>query len=397
MEKEEFKKYSKEFIQDDRIEFLLKKEIDPVLLRSKASLIGDNDHDLLMGIKNQLSLMIASIKRLQKEKSFGTILPEQIEIRQNKINLDALLFIDQLAEVDGFFKVINNKETQSTDNKDESPKSTKKPISQKQLVSNLKQLELIGTHRFSQNPLIGIFSIPPENENIEGWSGTSLLQLIEETDRIEKLAPSGKFQIPQVFTFKGTQIQILQDLNEEQLSYLKNNSIGVSIGVIQINAEFIPHINSLSFLGNLGRFIGLPIIFVLSYINNSFKIESTKSLLKSYGFLLEEFGGTFQAQEVILKTGEGIEELIEKFFLEVEVMDFDSQNKKKQRLQKLKEEIYDLQTSLRLDSQNDVLYPYEDVEDPRHEKIKRLKEEYSEIRLHLKEVYGVDTTPLKDK
>ena len=67
---------------------------------------------------------------------------------------------------------------------------------------------------------------------------------------------------------------------------------------------------------------GVPMVFAINKIDretaNSDKI---KEQLSSINILLEDWGGKFQSQEISAKTGQGIEELLEKVLLEAELLD----------------------------------------------------------------------------
>ena len=67
---------------------------------------------------------------------------------------------------------------------------------------------------------------------------------------------------------------------------------------------------------------GVPMVFAINKIDretaNSDKI---KEQLSSINILLEDWGGKFQSQEISAKTGQGIDELLEKVLLESELLD----------------------------------------------------------------------------
>ncbi|WP_237985481.1 translation initiation factor IF-2 [Candidatus Karelsulcia muelleri] len=66
---------------------------------------------------------------------------------------------------------------------------------------------------------------------------------------------------------------------------------------------------------------GVPIIFALNKID---KINSNpdkiRRQLSDMNFLLEEWGGKYQSQEISAKLGKGIDKLLEKIFLEAEIL-----------------------------------------------------------------------------
>ncbi len=73
---------------------------------------------------------------------------------------------------------------------------------------------------------------------------------------------------------------------------------------------------------NHAQAAGVPIVFALNKIDrpaaNSDKIREELSQLN---ILVEEWGGKYQAQEISAKTGQGVEELLEKVLLEAEMLD----------------------------------------------------------------------------
>ena len=67
---------------------------------------------------------------------------------------------------------------------------------------------------------------------------------------------------------------------------------------------------------------GVPMVFAINKIDretaNSDKI---KEQLSAINILLEDWGGKYQSQEISAKTGQGINELLEKVLLEAELLD----------------------------------------------------------------------------
>ncbi len=67
---------------------------------------------------------------------------------------------------------------------------------------------------------------------------------------------------------------------------------------------------------------GVPMVFAINKIDKAgANPERIKQELSSMNLLLEEWGGTYQSQDISAKTGEGIEELLEKLILEAEVLE----------------------------------------------------------------------------
>lgn len=75
---------------------------------------------------------------------------------------------------------------------------------------------------------------------------------------------------------------------------------------------------------------GVPIIFAINKIDKpGANPERIKQDLASMNFLVEDWGGTYQSQDISAHSGEGIEGLLEKILLEAEVLDLKANPKKK--------------------------------------------------------------------
>ncbi len=67
---------------------------------------------------------------------------------------------------------------------------------------------------------------------------------------------------------------------------------------------------------------GVPIVFAINKIDKpGANPEKIKKDLASMNYLVEEWGGKYQSQDVSAKTGQGIEELLEKVLLEAELLE----------------------------------------------------------------------------
>ncbi len=67
---------------------------------------------------------------------------------------------------------------------------------------------------------------------------------------------------------------------------------------------------------------GVPMVFAINKIDReTANPEKIKEQLSSINILLEDWGGKYQSQEVSAKTGQGINELLEKVLLEAELLD----------------------------------------------------------------------------
>ena len=67
---------------------------------------------------------------------------------------------------------------------------------------------------------------------------------------------------------------------------------------------------------------GVPIIFAINKIDRpTSDSEKIKGELAELNFLVEDWGGKYQSQDISAKTGEGVKEILEKILLEAEMLD----------------------------------------------------------------------------
>ena len=67
---------------------------------------------------------------------------------------------------------------------------------------------------------------------------------------------------------------------------------------------------------------GVPIIFAINKIDKpNANPDNVKTQLSTMNLLVEEWGGSIQSQDISAKTGQGIEELLEKVLLEAEILE----------------------------------------------------------------------------
>jgi translation initiation factor IF-2 len=67
---------------------------------------------------------------------------------------------------------------------------------------------------------------------------------------------------------------------------------------------------------------GVPIIFAINKVDKpNANPDNVKTQLSAMNLLIEEWGGTIQSQDISAKTGQGIEELLEKVLLEAEILE----------------------------------------------------------------------------
>ena len=67
---------------------------------------------------------------------------------------------------------------------------------------------------------------------------------------------------------------------------------------------------------------GVPIIFAINKIDKpNANPDNVKTQLSGMNLLVEEWGGNIQSQDISAKTGQGIDELLEKVLLEAEILE----------------------------------------------------------------------------
>ncbi|MFV0346012.1 MAG: translation initiation factor IF-2 [Bacteroidales bacterium] len=73
---------------------------------------------------------------------------------------------------------------------------------------------------------------------------------------------------------------------------------------------------------NHAQAAGVPIIFAINKIDKpGANPEKIKENLASMNFLVEDWGGKYQSQDISAKSGQGVEQLLEKILLEAELLD----------------------------------------------------------------------------
>ena len=81
---------------------------------------------------------------------------------------------------------------------------------------------------------------------------------------------------------------------------------------------------------NHSKVADVPIVFAINKIDTpNANVNKVKEDLSNNNILLEDWGGKYQCQEVSAKTGQGIDELLEKVLLEAELLELKANPKKK--------------------------------------------------------------------
>src|SRR5690606_4488437 len=81
---------------------------------------------------------------------------------------------------------------------------------------------------------------------------------------------------------------------------------------------------------NHAQAAGVPMVFAFNKMDKpGASADKIREQLSGMNSLVEEWGGTFQAQEISAKSGMGVYELLEKVLLEAELQDLKANPKKK--------------------------------------------------------------------
>ena len=81
---------------------------------------------------------------------------------------------------------------------------------------------------------------------------------------------------------------------------------------------------------NHSKVADVPIVFAINKIDTpNANVNKVKEDLSNNDILVEDWGGKYQCQEVSAKTGQGIDELLEKVLLEAELLELKANPKKK--------------------------------------------------------------------
>ena len=73
---------------------------------------------------------------------------------------------------------------------------------------------------------------------------------------------------------------------------------------------------------------GVPIVFAINKIDRpTANPDKIKEGLAAMNLLVEDWGGSIQSHDISAKTGQGVDELLEKVLLEAEIIGIESQSK----------------------------------------------------------------------
>ncbi|HMM12044.1 MAG TPA: translation initiation factor IF-2 [Bacteroidales bacterium] len=133
----------------------------------------------------------------------------------------------------------------------------------------------------------------------------------------------------EVVTEKGKKITFLDTPGHEAFTAMRARGAkltDVAIIVIAADDSVMPQTREAI---NHAQAAGVPIVFAINKIDKpSANPERIREQLANMNFLVEEWGGKYQSQEVSAKSGFGIDLLLEKVLLEAEILDLKANPKK---------------------------------------------------------------------
>ncbi len=133
----------------------------------------------------------------------------------------------------------------------------------------------------------------------------------------------------EVITEKGKKITFLDTPGHEAFTAMRARGAkltDVAIIVIAADDSVMPQTREAI---NHAQAAGVPIVFAINKVDKpTANPERIREQLANMNFLVEEWGGKYQSQEVSAKSGHGIDMLLEKVLLEAEILDLKANPKK---------------------------------------------------------------------
>ena len=125
-----------------------------------------------------------------------------------------------------------------------------------------------------------------------------------------------------VDTKKGQRIAFLDTPGHEAFTAMRARGAKITdivIIVIAADSTVMPQTKEAI---NHSKIAEVPIVFAINKIDTpNANVDKVKEDLSKIDILVEDWGGKYQCQEVSAKTGEGVEELLEKVLLEAEMLE----------------------------------------------------------------------------
>jgi translation initiation factor IF-2 len=153
---------------------------------------------------------------------------------------------------------------------------------------------------------------------------TSLLDYIRKSKVVEGEAGGITQHIGayDVVTKSGKRIAFLDTPGHEAFTSMRARGAkltDVAIIVIAADDDVMPQTKEAI---NHAQAAGVPIVFAINKIDKpEARPEKIKESLANLNFLVEDWGGKYQSQEISAKKGIGVDELLEKVLLEAELLD----------------------------------------------------------------------------
>ena len=153
---------------------------------------------------------------------------------------------------------------------------------------------------------------------------TSLLDYIRESKVTEGEAGGITQHIGayDVITDNGDKIAFLDTPGHEAFTAMRARGAKITDVVIIVVAADDSVMPQTKEAINHAQVAGVPMIFAINKIDRpNANADKIKEELSKINILVEDWGGKYQSQEVSAKTGEGIDELLEKVLLETELLE----------------------------------------------------------------------------
>ena len=196
----------------------------------------------------------------------------------------------------------------------------------------------------SEEEEIVVTEVPDKEDDLEGRAPivtimghvdhgkTSLLDYIRESKVTEDEAGGITQHIGayDVKTDSGQKIAFLDTPGHEAFTAMRARGAKITdlvVIVIAADSTVMPQTKEAI---NHSKVAEVPIVFAINKIDTpNANVNKIKEDLSKIDILVEDWGGKYQCQEVSAKTGEGVEELLEKVLLEAELLELKANPDKK--------------------------------------------------------------------